>query len=124
VSSFEELRTDTYDMVIDVTGAIPVMNRSIDYVRMGGTVLLLGVPPSSKNVEMEGFKIFCKGLTVLSSFTSVPNSFQAVDLLQWGQVQVGPLVSHRLPLQGLPRALELIESRDPAVRKVIIQPNE
>jgi threonine dehydrogenase-like Zn-dependent dehydrogenase len=124
VSSFEELRADTYDIVIDATGAIPVMNRSIDYVRMGGTVLLFGVPPSGKNLEMEGFKIFRKGLTVLSSFTSVRNSFQAVDLLQSGQIQVEPLISHRLPLQELPRALELIESRDPAVRKVIIQPNE
>jgi D-arabinitol dehydrogenase (NADP+) len=124
VSSFEELRADTYDIVIDATGAIPLMNRSIDYVRMGGTVLLFGVPPSGKNLEMEGFKIFRKGLTVLSSFTSVRNSFQAVDLLQSGQIQVEPLISHRLPLQELPRALELLESRDPAVRKVIIQPNE
>jgi len=123
VSNFEELRADTYDIVIDATGAIPVMNRSIDYVRMGGTVLLFGVPPSGKNLEMEGFKIFRKGLTVLSSFTSVRNSFQAVDLLQSGQIQVEPLISHRLPLQELPHALELIESRDPAVKKVIVQPN-
>lgn len=123
VNSFEELQPDTYDIVIDATGAIPVMNRSIDYVRMGGTVLLFGVPPSGKNIEMEGFKIFRKGLTVLSSFTSVRNSFQAVDLLQSGQIRVEPLISHRLPLQELPRALELIESRDPAVKKVIVQPN-
>jgi 2-desacetyl-2-hydroxyethyl bacteriochlorophyllide A dehydrogenase len=123
VSSFEQLLTDTYDIVIDATGAIPVMNRSIDYVRMGGTVLLFGVPPSGKNLEMEGFKIFRKGLTVLSSFTSVRNSFQAVDLLQSGQIRVEPLISHRLPLQDLPHALELIESRDPAVKKVIVHPN-
>ena len=123
VASFEQLQPETYDIVIDATGAIPVMNRSIDYVRMGGTVLLFGVPPSGKNLEMEGFKIFRKGLTVLSSFTSVRNSFQAVDLLQSGQIQVEPLISHRLPLQDLPHALELIESRDPAVKKVIVQPN-
>ena len=72
---------------------------------------------------MEGFKIFQKGLTVMSSFTSVRNSFQAVDLLRSGQVRVDALVSHRLPLQDMPRALELIESRDPAVKKVIVQPN-
>jgi 2-desacetyl-2-hydroxyethyl bacteriochlorophyllide A dehydrogenase len=123
VSSFEQLLTDTYDMVIDATGAIPVMNRSIDYVRMGGTVLLFGVPPSGRNLEVEGFKIFRKGLTVLSSFTSVRNSFQAVDLLQSGQIRVEPLISHRLPLQDMPHALELIESRDPAVKKVIVNPN-
>lgn len=123
VASFEELQPDTYDIVIDATGAIPVMNQTIDYVRKGGTVLLFGVPPSGRNLEMEGFKIFQKGLTVLSSFTSVRNSFQAVDLLRSGQIKVDSLISHHLPLQEMPHALELIESRDPAVRKVIVQPN-
>jgi threonine dehydrogenase-like Zn-dependent dehydrogenase len=123
VAGFDELQPDTYDIVIDATGAIPVMNRTIDYVRKGGTVLLFGVPPSGRNLEMEGFKIFQKGLTVMSSFTSVRNSFQAVDLLQSGQVRVDSLISHRLPLQDTPHALELIESRDPAVKKVIVHPN-
>ena len=84
----EDLLLDTYDIVIDATGVIPVMNRAIDFARKGGTVLLFGVPPSGKNMEVEGFKIFQKGLTVLSSFTSVRNSFQAVDLLQSGQIRV------------------------------------
>ena len=123
VARMEELQMDTYDVVIDATGVIPVMNRSIDFARKGGTVLLFGVPPSGKNIEMEGFKIFQKGLTLLSSFTSVRNSYQAVGLLQSGQVQVEPLISHRLPLSELPRAFEMIESRDPTVKKVIMQPN-
>jgi D-arabinitol dehydrogenase (NADP+) len=123
ISRLEELQIDTYDIVIDATGVISVMNRSIDFVRMGGTVLLFGVPPSGRNLEMEGFKIFRKGLTVLSSFTSVRNSFQAVDLLQSGKIQVEPLISHHLPLKEMPRALELIESRDPAVKKVLVEPN-
>jgi D-arabinitol dehydrogenase (NADP+) len=123
-AGFDELQPNAYDVVIDATGAIPVMNRSIDFARKGGTVLLFGVPPAGKNIEMEGFKIFQKGLRLLSSFTSVRNSFQAVDLLQSGQIRVDALISHRLPLPELPRALELIESRDPAVKKVIMQPNQ
>ena len=121
--NMEDMQTDTYDVVIDATGAIPVMNRTIDFVRKGGTVLLFGVPPSGRNLELEGFKIFQKGLKILSSFTSVRNSFQAVGLLQSGQVRVAPLISHYLPLNDMPHALELIESRDPAVKKVIVQPN-
>jgi 2-desacetyl-2-hydroxyethyl bacteriochlorophyllide A dehydrogenase len=123
VNSFDGLQPDVYDVVIDATGAIPVMNRTIEFVRKGGTVLLFGVPPSGRNIEMEGFKIFQKGLTVMSSFTSVRNSFQAVDLLQSGQVRVDSLISHHLPLEEMPRALALIESRDPAVKKVIVHPN-
>jgi 2-desacetyl-2-hydroxyethyl bacteriochlorophyllide A dehydrogenase len=123
LNSLDDLLPDSYDIVIDATGAIPVMNRTIDFVRKGGRVLLFGVPPTGRNLEMEGFKIFQKGLTVLSSFTSVRNSFQAIALLHSGQIQVAPLISHHLPLQEMAHALELIESRDPAVKKVIVEPN-
>ena len=123
VAGLEDLKLNAYDVVIDATGVIPVMNGSIDFVRNGGTVLLFGVPPSGKNLEVEAFKIFQKGLTILSSYTSVRNSLQTVGLLQSGRVKVEPLISHRLPLKELPRAFEMIESHDPAVKKVMILPN-
>jgi len=123
VDRMQDLNANTYDVVIDATGVIQVMNRAIDFARPGGTVLLFGVPPSGASMEFEAFKIFRKGLTLLSSYTSVRNSFQAVSLLQTGQVQVEPLISHRLSLKELPRALKMIESHDPAVNKVIILPN-
>lgn len=123
VSALEELELDTYDVVIDATGVLPVMNRSVDFVRSGGTVLLFGVPPQGKNLEIEAFKLFQKGLTVLSSYTSVRNSFQAIGLLRSGQVKVQDLISHHLPLKDLPKALEMIEAHDPTVKKVIMLPN-
>jgi D-arabinitol dehydrogenase (NADP+) len=123
VNHIEDLQLDSYDVVIDATGVIPVMNRSIDLARKGGTVLLFGVPPSGKNIEVEAFKIFQKGLTILSSFTSVRNSFQAVNLLQTHQVSVETLISHRLPLKDISKAFEMIEDHDPTVRKVMILPN-
>jgi 2-desacetyl-2-hydroxyethyl bacteriochlorophyllide A dehydrogenase len=123
VNDIEDLKNDGYDVVIDATGVIPVMNRTIDFTRKGGTVLLFGVPPSGANIEMEAFKIFQKGLKLLSSFTSVRNSLQAIHLLQSGQIQVKPLISHRLPLPALPDAFRIIENHDPTVKKVMILPN-
>jgi D-arabinitol dehydrogenase (NADP+) len=119
----EDLQLDAYDVVIDATGVLPVMNRAIDFVRNGGTVLLFGVPPSGKNLEIEAFKIFRKGLTLVSSYTSVRNSFQAVNLLRSGQIKVKPLISHLLPLREMPQAIEMIERHDPNVKKVIMLPN-
>jgi 2-desacetyl-2-hydroxyethyl bacteriochlorophyllide A dehydrogenase len=123
VSRLEDLQVNTYDVVIDATGVIPVMNRSIDFVRSGGTVLLFGVPPSGQKLELEAFKIFQKGLTILSSYTSVRNSFQAINLLKTGQIRVDPLISHHLPLKNLPKAFEMIENHDPTVKKIIMLPN-
>lgn len=123
LTDLNALKMDYYDVVIDATGAIPVMARSIDFARPGGKVLLFGVPPTGKEMSLEAFKIFRKGLTVLSSFTSVRNSYQALDLLRSGRIQVDRLVSHRLPLEEFQRGIEVIEQGIEDVKKVQILPN-
>ena len=123
VEHIEDVKPNAYDVVIEATGVIPVMNRSIEFVRNGGSILLFGVPPAGKNIELEAFKIFQKELTILSSYTSVRNSFQAVHLLQTRQVNIEPLISHRLLLEEIPKAFEMIETHNPMVMKVVILPN-
>jgi 2-desacetyl-2-hydroxyethyl bacteriochlorophyllide A dehydrogenase len=121
--SLDELEGDHYDVVVDATGSIQVMSRSIDFARHGGTVLLFGVPPSGKMMEIEPFVLFRKGLHVMSSFTSVRNSYQAVSMLQSGIIDLSPLISHTLPLEDFQRGVELIEKGAEQVRKVLILPN-
>lgn len=123
LTDLDKLQTSHYDVVIDATGAIPVMQRAIDYARPGGKVLLFGVPPSGKEMHVEAFKIFQKGLSVLSSFTSVRNSYQALDLLRSGRINVDQLVSHRLPLEDFQHGIEVIEQGSESVKKVQILPN-
>jgi D-arabinitol dehydrogenase (NADP+) len=122
-SSLDELKADGYDTVIDATGAIPVMQRAIDFARPGGKVLLFGVPPSGKEMSLEAFKIFHKGLTILSSFTSVRNSYEAINLLRSGRIRVDRLVSHHLPLEEFQHGIEIIEGGREGVKKVQILPN-
>ncbi len=117
------LERDHYDAVVDATGAIPVMSRTLDYVRPGGKVLLFGVPPQGVQVSFDAFTIFHKGLTILSSYTSVRNSLQAVELLSSERIRVAPLISHRLPLGDFARGIELIEQGRENVLKVMILPN-
>jgi len=116
------LKQGGYDVVIDATGVIPLMARTIDFARHGGTVLLFGVPPAGQRMELEAFEIFRKGLTVLSSFTSVRNSYQAVALLQSKRIEVSSLISHQLPLTEFEKGVRLIEEGLEDVKKVLILP--
>jgi 2-desacetyl-2-hydroxyethyl bacteriochlorophyllide A dehydrogenase len=122
-NSLDDLPRMDYDAVVDATGAIPVMSRCIDYVRHGGKVLLFGVPPAGEEMSMEAFPIFRKGLTILSSFTSLRNSYQALDLLKHGRISLDGIISHKLPLTEFQRGIELIEQGAEGVKKVIILPN-
>jgi len=124
LESLDQLQPDFYDLVVDATGVIAVMNRTIQFTRHGGKVMLFGVPPNGKQLNIEAFPIFRKGLTVLSSFTSVRNSMQAVDLLVSGRIRVAELISHRLPLAEFQRGIELIEGGLDQVKKVMILPGE
>jgi threonine dehydrogenase-like Zn-dependent dehydrogenase len=122
-TSLDVLKRDFYDIVIDATGVPAVMQRTLEFVRYGGKILLFGVPPSGSKIELEAFPIFRKGLTILSSYTSVRNSYQAVDLIRSGNVIVTPVISHQVPLQDFGKGIELIEKGIEGVRKVIVCPN-
>lgn len=122
LESLDQLKPDSYDLVVDATGVLSLWSRSIEFARYGGKVLLFGVPPNGQKMSLEAFPIFRKGLTILSSFTSVRNSLQAVGLLAAGRIRVVELISHRLPLEQFQHGIELIEGGLENVRKVMIVP--
>lgn len=121
--SLADLETDTYDLVVDATGSISVMEKTLAAARPGGTVLWFGVPPSGESMQIEPFTIFRKGLSIVASFTSVRNSTRAVDLLGSGKIKVKEIISHSLPLRQFEKAVEMIEKAEDGVRKVMILPN-
>jgi D-arabinitol dehydrogenase (NADP+) len=120
--SLDGLPKDAFEVVIDATGVIPVMKRTPEFTRKGGKILLFGVPPKT-NVEFDAFTLFLKGLTILTSYTSVRNSLQAIDLLKNKRINVKPLISHRLPLAKFEHGVNLIKNKQENVKKVLIIPN-
>ncbi len=121
--SVDALCQDTFEVVIDATGVIPLMKRTPGFARKGGKILLFGVPPKT-NIEFDAFTLFRKGLTILTSYTSVRNSLQAIDLLKNKRINVKALISHRLPLADFEHGVNLIKNKQEHVKKVIITPNE
>ena len=121
-ASFDTLKPFDYDVVVDATGVPAVMEKTVGFVRKGGKILLFGVPPNGASVSFPAFTIFQHGLTILSSFTSVRNSIQAVRLLRSGRIDVKHLVSHTLPLADLGRGIEIIDKGREGALKVLISP--
>ncbi len=121
-TSLDNLPLDYFDVVVDASGATFLMEESLKYVRKGGSVLLFGVPHKEALLSLPAFTIFKKGLTLLSSYTSVRNSIQAVRLLQNKKIEVSSLISHRLPLTEFAKAIEILESGSDNVLKVMMVP--
>lgn len=116
-----KLHNEEFDMVIDATGVPFLLEKSIDLIRKGGTLLWFAVPKKDATVSLKPFKIFEKGLHIVSSYTSVKNSIQAVRMLENGKIDVSDLISHRLPLEKFVQGIETIENSEEGVLKVIIE---
>jgi D-arabinitol dehydrogenase (NADP+) len=109
-----------YDAVVDATGVPAVMEQTLRLARRGGRVLWFGVAPNDAAISLQPFEVFRKGLSILSSYTSLRNSRAALELIHTGRVTVGPLVSHRLPLPGFEQAVELLSNPDTAMKIQIV----
>jgi 2-desacetyl-2-hydroxyethyl bacteriochlorophyllide A dehydrogenase len=117
----EDYASGGYDAVIDATGAPAVIEQTIDLARHGGRILLFGVAPNDAEMRIKPFDVFRKGLQIVSSYTSLRNSQQALDLLDGGRIDVSRLVSHRLPLDGFADAVGLLAEPEGAM-KIQINP--
>jgi D-arabinitol dehydrogenase (NADP+) len=118
----DDLPRDHFDAVIDATGVLQVMSRTTEFVRHGGRILLFGVPPAEGDLCLPAFAIFRKGLTILSSYTSRRNSFQAIRLLEQGLIKGGAVISHKLSLDEFLLGVTHIENGVDNVKKVLLIP--
>jgi len=118
-----DLAPGGYDAVIDATGVPAVIEETVGLARRGGRVLLFGVAPSDAAATLKPFDIFRKGLSIHSSYTSLRNSAQALDLLRSGRIAVDRLISHRLPLDKFEDAVNLV-ARPEGAMKIQLNPQQ
>ncbi|MBA7566260.1 L-threonine 3-dehydrogenase [Candidatus Atribacteria bacterium 1244-E10-H5-B2] len=121
-SDFSQVKKEHYDIVVDATGVISVLEQCITFARPAGKILFFRVPPRGKVMTIEPFRLFNKELTIMSSYTSLRNSKQAIDLISVGRIVVKDLISHRLPLNELEGGLRLILDGKVPSMKVMIFP--
>jgi len=57
-----------YDIVIECTGQVEVWEKSIDYVRRGGTLMLFGGCPGGTRASFDTKKVHYDQITILSPF--------------------------------------------------------
>jgi L-iditol 2-dehydrogenase len=86
----------------------------------GGTLCLYAPPAPGDPAAVDGTSLFLRELTVTASYSAGPGDMrEALRLITEGIVDPLPLVSHRLPLEEVGRALEL-QRRGESLKVVII----
>jgi threonine dehydrogenase-like Zn-dependent dehydrogenase len=109
------------DAVIDAVGHLEAFEGSVDAVRRGGTVVVLGVYASeTANVQLGAY--WARGIAVrFAGLTPVlPWWGRAMDTLRRGDAVLGPLISHRLPLERAADGYAIFDRR--RATKVLLLP--
>lgn len=109
------------DVTIDATGKPEVWEQAIEAAGRGGSVVFFGGCAPGTSVRVDTRRAHYEELTFLGTFHHTPEVIRrAVDLLETGVLVPDGLLTHRMRLEQVSDALDLM-SRGQAL-KVLIEP--
>ncbi|MGW2930851.1 zinc-dependent alcohol dehydrogenase [Streptomyces sp. NPDC001156] len=111
-----------FDVVIETAGSASAARTAAALPRRGGRLVLTGIPaPGAEGLDPTDLVV--RQLEVHTVFGAPPDAWaHTVRVFGAGLLDPLPLITHELPLDGFPRAMELVGSGDPKVGKVLLRP--
>lgn len=111
---------DGYDVVVDATGVVSVLEQAIGLTRTGGTLMVYGMASEQAVWPVSPYEIFRRELTIKGSFAQQFTFDRAVAALRNGVIDTTGILSHRFSLDEYEEALRAIS--DSACVKAVIEP--
>jgi L-iditol 2-dehydrogenase len=122
VAVLRDLRDPLPDVVIEASGRTQTAEWALGLVRRGGTVVLFGVYPQQERLSVSPFRVNEDELRIVGSLNN-PNTHQrAIDLVASGRVSLDGMITHRLGLDDLPRAMD--RESFPGAGKLTVDPQK
>ena len=109
------------DAVLEAVGREETVRASIDCVRKGGRVILIGNIQPEVRLPLQ--KIVTRQIRLQGSAASAGEYPQAMELIANGDIQVKPLISAVAPLEEGPQWFARLHARERGLIKVILCPN-
>ncbi|PKN06006.1 MAG: alcohol dehydrogenase, partial [Deltaproteobacteria bacterium HGW-Deltaproteobacteria-7] len=112
------------DIVFLCASADSAVEQAWKCVDKGGTVVLFAVPAPEKKVVVPVNDFWMKEITILTSYyCGPPDIIESMKLIEWRNIPVDDLITHRLPLNDIVKGFQLVTDGRESI-KVIINPNE
>ncbi|MDC3411928.1 galactitol-1-phosphate 5-dehydrogenase [Aquibacillus sp. 3ASR75-11] len=117
------------DVAVESAGSPITSAQVLALSKKGGEVVFMGIPYADINIQRFYFeKIVRNELTVLGSWNAISASFPgkewstSVHYMSTGQINVKPIISHRLQLREGPETFDKIINKDGFFGKVLFYP--
>lgn len=109
-------------VVIECVGNTPAVQSAFDFAKKGATIVLFSVPKVDGAFQLPLFDVYKKELTIKGSFVNPDTHDRAVQLLNAGKLDFGPIITHRFPLDKMAEAIT--EQMGSESIKVVVCPQE
>ena len=106
------------DLVLEAVGRNETVAASIDCVRKGGTVTLIGNITPEVTLPLQ--KVVSRQIRLQGSAASAGEYPEAIDLVASGRIQVKPLITAVAPLEDGPQWFERLYSHEPNLMKIVL----
>jgi len=109
------------DVVIEAAGVPVAFQEALAFVRRGGKLVEVGHFTDPGTIEIHPWTICFKDVDIHGSWAYPPVFFEkALAVLSRTPIPIEKIITHKLPLMELPKAMELVGEE--GVGKIVIQP--
>jgi D-arabinitol dehydrogenase (NADP+) len=116
-----EIAPAGFDVVVDATGVLSVLEQAIPLTRTGGMVFVYGMTNEADLWAVSPYEIFRREITVRGSFAQQFAFDRSLMALRSGRVNTDEMITHRFGLDEYQGALNAIT--DSTCIKSVVYPN-
>lgn len=112
-----------FDLVFDTVCNNATTNAGLQTLLPGSTFVLVATPKSKTVLEINFPLLYKRELSLVVSRNYVPQDFfDAMQLIESGQINLAPLITANYSLQDFPKAVHALQTQPEAHIKILIHP--
>ncbi|BDB97538.1 succinate-semialdehyde dehydrogenase [Saccharolobus caldissimus] len=121
VKTLKEITAGGPDVIIEAGGNQETIKMSLEAVRIGGRVVLIGLPPTTAEIPIRISMIVRNGIRIIGSYGGRPriDMPRLIELVKLGKYDPSALVTGTFKLEEINEAVKLLEEGE-AIRSLII----
>ena len=109
------------DVVIEATGAKPMIEMMPDYVKKGGNIILYGIPGDDEQIVFPVKKMIVEEISVHGAVGNTKAWYPLAKMIERGKLDLEQLVTHEFKLEDINKAFDLYRNHDKTLIKAIIK---
>ncbi len=109
------------DVVIEATGAKPMIEMMPDYVKKGGNIILYGIPGDDEQIVFPVKKMIVEEISVHGAVGNTKAWYPLVKMIESDSLDLEQLVTHEFKLEDINKAFDLYREHDKTLIKAIIK---